>query len=149
MFKKIIFVGVLIALLFPLINLFVDKPVEIAPEALEGKTPLFQKAAPVIQESCLTCHSSHTQLPWYASLPIAKQIISNNIEEAREEVLGIDVHAAEPVRRAHALHVRERPDPIPVRLGQVDRERHLMPHDQSPAEDDCLNPTEIGTQELP
>lgn len=83
--KFLLVVGVA-ALLFPLINLIVDKPVEIAPEMLQGKSPSFLKAAPVLQESCLTCHSFHTQLPWYASLPLAKQIISNNIQEAREEV---------------------------------------------------------------
>ena len=77
---------VLIVLTFPLINLFVDKPVVMVPETLNGKSALFQRAAPVIQESCLVCHSLKTQMPWYASLPIAKQIVGNNIREARKEL---------------------------------------------------------------
>lgn len=84
-FRFILLASALV-LLFPLINLVVDKPVVIAPEKMQGRSPAFLKASSVIQESCLTCHSSHPQLPWYASLPIAKQIISHNIEEAREEV---------------------------------------------------------------
>ena len=74
------------ALLFPLINLMIDRPVAVAPDALLGKTPLFQKAAPVIQVSCLNCHSYRTQLPWYASLPLAQKLIQRDIEDAREAV---------------------------------------------------------------
>ncbi len=84
--KWLFFAGLFFAILLPLINWMVDKSVVLAPETLKGKTPLFQKTAPVIQESCLNCHSAHTQLPWYASLPPAKQIIQNNIKEARKEV---------------------------------------------------------------
>ena len=86
MFKKILFTVVIVVPAFPLINLFVDKPVVMAPETLTGKSVLFQQAAPAIQESCLVCHSLKTQSPWYASLPIAKQIVGNNIREAREEL---------------------------------------------------------------
>lgn len=69
-----------------MINRAADQPIVMPPETLSGKTPLFQKAAPIIQESCLVCHSSQAQIPWYGLLPIAKQLIQHNIEEGREEI---------------------------------------------------------------
>lgn len=69
-----------------MINRVTDQAIVMPPETFSGKTPLFQKAAPIIQESCLVCHSSKAQIPWYGSLPIAKQIIQRNIEEGREEI---------------------------------------------------------------
>lgn len=64
---------------------FIDKPIEVDPVTWEGKTPLFRQAAPIIQESCLNCHSSMTQKPWYAGLPGVKQLIEHDIHEARED----------------------------------------------------------------
>lgn len=83
----LLFLGGLLALIgVGLINVAVDKPIEVHPERLSGKSPLFKNAAPIIQESCLNCHSAHAQLPWYASFPLAKQKIENNIAEGREEI---------------------------------------------------------------
>lgn len=82
----LLLISVLVFVSVALINQFVDVPVAVEPKSLIGKTALFQKAAPIIQESCLNCHSSKTQLPWYAQLPPAKQIITHNVEEALEEV---------------------------------------------------------------
>jgi len=69
-----------------MINRVTDQPIVMPPETFSGKSPLFENAAPIIQESCLVCHSSQAQIPWYGSLPLAKQLIQRNIEEGREEI---------------------------------------------------------------
>ncbi len=69
-----------------MINRVTDQPITMPAETFSGKSPLFEKAAPIIQESCLVCHSSQAQIPWYGSLPFAKQLIQRNIEEGREEI---------------------------------------------------------------
>ncbi len=37
----------------------------------------------IFKAKCMDCHSNETVLPWYASLPIAKQIIGADIEKGR------------------------------------------------------------------
>lgn len=41
---------------------------------------------PIFQKSCFNCHSSSTTYPWYASLPLAKQLIKSDITEAKEHL---------------------------------------------------------------
>lgn len=77
----IVFAG-LAGLSVPVINLVVDKTITATPEELRGKTPAFNLAAPVLQTSCLPCHSSRTTLPWYAQWPVAKGIIVADMTEA-------------------------------------------------------------------
>lgn len=79
----IVFVG-LAGLCVPVINLVVDKPIPVTPEELMGKTPAFVLATPVLQTSCMPCHSARTILPWYAHWPVAKGIISADMSEAVE-----------------------------------------------------------------
>jgi cytochrome c peroxidase len=69
----------------PLINVAVDKPVAVTPQELIGKTAAFTLASPLLQTSCLPCHSARTTLPWYAQLPVAKQIISANMAQGLNE----------------------------------------------------------------
>lgn len=38
---------------------------------------------PIFQKSCFDCHSNSTQYPWYSSLPGAKQLIRNDVNEAK------------------------------------------------------------------
>ena len=86
---KIIFTLCFSALLLcaiPVINLLVDSPVVMPLETWSGKAVSFQKVAPIIQQACLSCHSSKAQLPWYAGLPGVKQLIQNNREEGLEEL---------------------------------------------------------------
>lgn len=66
----------------PAINLMLDKPIAITPEELTGKTPAFTLATPLLQTSCLPCHSSRTTLPWYAQWSVAKEIIIADMTEA-------------------------------------------------------------------
>jgi len=41
---------------------------------------------PVFRKSCFDCHSSNTNYPWYSNLPGAKQLIQNDIAEAKEHL---------------------------------------------------------------
>ena len=76
----------LLLLSIPGINLLVDKPVVMLPETWSGKVASFQKAAPIIQQACLSCHSAKAKLPWYAVLPGAKQLIRNNCDDGLEKL---------------------------------------------------------------
>ena len=67
-------------------NQVLDRPIPMPLEAQEGKTPAFARARKVFEADCLSCHSSKTSLPWYASLPLAKQLIQADIRKARKEM---------------------------------------------------------------
>jgi len=41
---------------------------------------------PIFQKSCFNCHSLSTTYPWYASLPLATQLIKSDITEAKEHL---------------------------------------------------------------
>lgn len=41
---------------------------------------------PIFQKSCFDCHSSNTRFPWYSDFPGAKQLITNDIKEAKEHL---------------------------------------------------------------
>ena len=40
----------------------------------------------ILKRSCYDCHSNHTDYPWYAKLPGAKQLIDSDIAEAKEHL---------------------------------------------------------------
>ncbi|MFN8614476.1 MAG: cytochrome c peroxidase [Vampirovibrionales bacterium] len=74
------------AISLPLINGVVDAPIAVVPTELAGKTTAFASASPIIQTSCLPCHSSRTVLPWYAQFPVAKQLIRADIQQAQAAI---------------------------------------------------------------
>lgn len=41
---------------------------------------------PIFQKSCFDCHSSTTHYPWYANLPLAKQLIASDLQEAKKHM---------------------------------------------------------------
>lgn len=45
-----------------------------------------QSVKPIFKRSCFDCHSSNTQYPWYSSIPGIKQLIEEDIREAREHM---------------------------------------------------------------
>lgn len=45
-----------------------------------------KKVKPLFQQKCFDCHSNKTDYPWYYKLPLAKQLIDHDIEEAREHL---------------------------------------------------------------
>ncbi len=79
---RVVGLALLVGVSLPLLNVLVDAPIPIHPEQLRGKTPAFAKASPVFQSSCLPCHSSTPQRPWYARLPVATQLIEADIATA-------------------------------------------------------------------
>lgn len=42
--------------------------------------------APLFQRACADCHSGDTVYPWYATIPGIKQMIEQDIEEARKHI---------------------------------------------------------------
>lgn len=41
---------------------------------------------PIFKRSCFDCHSSSTTYPWYSKMPGAKQLIRNDIDEAKQHL---------------------------------------------------------------
>ena len=46
-----------------------------------------KKVLPLFKRACFDCHSNETTYPWYYSLPIAKQIIASDIQEAQSHLI--------------------------------------------------------------
>ncbi len=46
----------------------------------------YNTVKPMLITSCYDCHSAQGKLPWYQSLPIIKQMIMDDIEEARKHL---------------------------------------------------------------
>lgn len=38
---------------------------------------------PIFQTSCMNCHGSNTQYPWYHAIPGAKQLIDHDVKESK------------------------------------------------------------------
>ena len=79
---------VAVILFLPLSNLIglsgENEPIEV----IAGKSEAFAKASRVLQNKCVDCHSpGMTRMPIYAGLPIAKQLMEHDIEEASERLL--------------------------------------------------------------
>jgi len=66
------------------------KDVPLTPElktALEEINERYVKDVKVIfQNKCFDCHSSQTQFPWYQKIPVIKQWIQKDIDEAKEHL---------------------------------------------------------------
>lgn len=49
-------------------------------------TNYLKNIKPIFEQKCFDCHSDKTRFPWYYSLPIVRQIINSDIQEAREHL---------------------------------------------------------------
>lgn len=78
-----ILVLVIVGLFFPLSNLLRSGKVDASLSA-KVTDPHLQKLTPAYQQKCLDCHSANAELPFYASFPIAKDLIEKDREEALE-----------------------------------------------------------------
>ncbi|MBX2860614.1 MAG: cytochrome-c peroxidase [Vampirovibrio sp.] len=70
----------MVILAFPLSNFLhfdSSKDFDALVNALPNKR--LQKVAPVFRQKCMDCHSAYTRKPFYASLPIANQIIKADV----------------------------------------------------------------------
>ena len=45
-----------------------------------------KKIKPIFKDKCMDCHGSNHTLPWYAQIPGPKQIIQQDIDEAKEHI---------------------------------------------------------------
>ncbi|MHC4681659.1 MAG: cytochrome c peroxidase [Planctomycetota bacterium] len=70
---------ILFALFMPISNL-VFTPERPAIPLGKMQDQYFAKAGPVLQHKCVDCHSARTAKPWYFSMPIAKAMISRDVE---------------------------------------------------------------------
>ncbi len=64
-----------------------DKAKAVSPEVL-AKINLFYESSvkSIFKNSCFDCHSSTTRYPWYSEIPGAKQVIQNDIAEAKSHL---------------------------------------------------------------
>jgi len=88
--KILLFLLLLVAifLFFPISNLIglqgENEPIPAVPNSSEG----FVKASQILQNKCVDCHSpGMTRMPIYSGLPIAKQLMAKDIEEAGERLV--------------------------------------------------------------
>ncbi len=87
--KKIIaaivfFIVVLIALAFPISNLFLKRQIE---EPLGGLSE-FKPVSNVLQTKCADCHiKDKTVYPFYKDFPLAKSIVDDDIRLAQENIV--------------------------------------------------------------
>ena len=84
----------------------------------------------IFRAKCMDCHSNETVLPWYAELPIAKQLIANDINKGRaffdlakeffayEDLESLPRHVVK--RLEHEIKTDSMP-PMLYRLGHMDR----------------------------
>ena len=57
----------------------------VAEDVLRQINSLYQKTvAPIFEQKCFDCHSTKTKYPWYYNLPIVKQWMDSDMQEARE-----------------------------------------------------------------
>lgn len=65
-------------------------PVKIAAEKMEALKEINQfykqEILPLFKRGCFDCHSDEMNEPWYFSLPIARQIVENDIKEAQKHI---------------------------------------------------------------
>jgi cytochrome c peroxidase len=86
--KLIVGAGILIlliALSVPLINLYTGLPTVTIAKAAEND-PTQQAAIAALSKKCGNCHSESYKLPFYASLPVAKGLIEQDIKLGQKYV---------------------------------------------------------------
>lgn len=76
---KTVLVLVLVAIAFPIANLFVRPDNSGRLEALASDA---RPVAAVLEERCVVCHTEEANLPFYAGFPIAKGIMEGDIARA-------------------------------------------------------------------
>ncbi len=87
--KKVLVIVIILAVLgglaLPLSNLIIPLPASRL-ATIETTDPLFADALAVLEAKCVHCHTSEVQLPWYAAIPVARQLIKHDIEVGMKHV---------------------------------------------------------------
>lgn len=83
--KIIILIAILIilGLSLPISNLIIGPPGDVK-LSQESDTKSFKKIAAILESNCVNCHTTKSQIPFYARFPIAKDIISKDIREGTD-----------------------------------------------------------------
>jgi hypothetical protein len=67
-----------------------DKEVHIEPSVKEKYQKInknyLTSVKPLFQRACMDCHGSNTEFPWYYAIPGVKQLIDNDIKEAKKHL---------------------------------------------------------------
>ncbi|MFA7693622.1 MAG: c-type cytochrome [Candidatus Hydrogenedentes bacterium] len=72
-------IGVICGLAIPLLNLVIPLPASKL-ATLKRKDPILSDALYVLEKKCVHCHTSEMKLPWYAHLPVAKQLMTHDVK---------------------------------------------------------------------
>lgn len=81
----LIILVIVAGLALPISNLIIPLPPSRLAD-IETDDPLLADALAVLETKCVHCHTSEVQLPWYAMFPVARQIITHDIEEGMKHV---------------------------------------------------------------
>lgn len=84
--KKLVLLVILLVIAgasLPLLNLAIPLPASRL-ATVKPESPVMMSALQVLEKKCVHCHTSEVQLPWYAKFPIAKQIISHDVNVGME-----------------------------------------------------------------
>ncbi len=126
--KKITFLLFILAaiLFFPVSNLIGLTGKNEMIQVVSGKSNRFVEVTQIFQTKCVDCHSpGMTRMPIYAELPIAKQLMAKDIEEASARlILSKNVYSGEealtPLMLARIEHV--------VQNGSMPPTQYLLMH---------------------
>lgn len=86
--KPLLFLLAAVAVFLPLSNLLGLSGENEPIVAVSGTTPNFAKTTQIFQNKCVDCHSpGMTRMPVYAKLPIAKQLMAQDISNASARLI--------------------------------------------------------------
>lgn len=69
-----------VALLFPISNLFVGLPGDVTLGAAGPKQDAHKAVTAALAKKCANCHTAKGKIPFYANFPVAKSLIEDDIE---------------------------------------------------------------------
>lgn len=91
---------IVIAVLFPIINLIVGLPKGIQLGSQIGASEGYVAAAQALGQKCGNCHTAQGNLPFYAALPIASSLVKGDIEKGTEWLDMVAAFAKAPAEPA-------------------------------------------------
>lgn len=86
------------------------------------------KVEPIFKSSCFDCHSNSTRYPWYHNIPGIKQMIDNDVTEARKH---IDMSNGYPFKGHGNLESDLKAIAYQVEKGNMPPTRYRMMHPAS------------------
>lgn len=97
--KRIILVlaalGAAAGVSLPAVNYVVDGSRKVTVDNAGASSPHYAEAARIIKTKCIDCHSAEARLPFYARLPIARDLISRDMAQGRDAIELLSVLSAD------------------------------------------------------